>query len=246
VIPKKLNDDSIIEALCQVQFASQDLPEVVIGRLSDFSDAGSYQQTRLPFADIPESVRRVTPNLRSQPLMQLVRQDGRIVQIGERVLSAHVVGAGKYPGWGVFRSHLSEVFARLFEKVKNVEVEGITLRYINALVLSRHFIAGPHYLNIGVSIAGEKFDGPVNLNFVDRPNDVHAVTTRIADTRFVMGGPLPEGTTAVVDVEVTTGNRISARALGDVLGWIDTAHTLEKMAFFKLLPPDVIRKLTKE
>lgn len=245
MIPTKLKDDAIIEAVCQVQFASKDLPEVIIGRLSDFPDARLYQQKSLPIADIPAPIRRSDPNLRTQPLMQLVHPDGRLVQIGERALSAHVVGPKSYPGWVQFRAHLGVVIAQLFEKVKDVQIENVTLRYINALVKDRHHVDGLHSLNVEIVIAGAKFGGPVNLNFVDRPNDHHVVTTRIAAPSFVQG-KIPDGTTVVVDVEVSTGNRLAARTLDDVLAWIETAHTLEKVAFFKLLPKDVVKLLSED
>jgi len=243
VTPTKLKDDAILEALCQVRFSSPDMPEVIVGRLSDFADARSYDQRQLPLADIPAPVRRNDPNLKYQPLLQLAHRDGRLIQIGESVLSAHSVGAKAYPGWVAFRQQLHDTFARLYDKIQGAQVNQITLRYINALVVDRHHIKNPHSLKIDISIAGARFGGPINLNFVTNPNDTHIVTTRIADTNFVQGGPMPKGTSAVVDVEVSTSSSYKARSQADVYEWIETAHTLEKEAFFKLLPDEVIEKL---
>lgn len=242
MIPTKLKDDAIIEAVCQVQFSSPEMPEVVVGRLSDFQNGQSYRQQPTPFANIPAPVRRADANLMLQPLLQLVSTNGRLVQIGERVMSAHVVGVKAYPGWDVFRGQLRDVANHLFEKVGTVKIDNISLRYINALVAARHKIRSPHELKVSVEVAGTKFGGPINLNFVDLTNTNYIVTTRVADVSFVQGA-IPGGTSVVVDVEVSTPAGFKAGTLGDVMDWIEAAHTLEKKAFFKLLPTEIVNEL---
>jgi uncharacterized protein (TIGR04255 family) len=244
VIPAKLKDDSIVEAVCQVQFSAAELPEVLVGRLSDFHDAKAYQLRRLPLADIPAPVRRADPNLRLQPLLQMVHADGRLLQIGERVLSVHVVGARKYPGWESFRAQITDMVEQLFGKVPDVSIEGLSLRYINALVKERHKVERPQGLNLRVEVAGTGFDGPINLAFLEKVPLGHEVTTRIADITFVQG-VLPPGTAAIVDVEVVASG-VKAKTKPEVLDWIEAAHTIEKKAFFKLLPQNVVNELVEE
>ena len=245
VIPKKLKDDAIVEAVCQVQFTSADPPQVIIGRLSDFGDAGSYEAMPTPFADMPQTVRDAAANFRHLPVLQLTRSDGMLVQLGERVVSAHVVGANKYPGWEIFKAHLAAAVGQPFDKAKDPVIGTVTLRYINALVPSRHFVGGPHELNVAVTIEGKKFDGEMNLNFIEKPNDRFTVTTRIADTNFVQG-TIPEDTSVVVDVEVSSGPAFHPKSKAEVLDWIEEAHTIEKQTFFRLLPPDAVAKLRED
>ena len=245
-MPKKLKDDAIIEAVCQIAFASTDLPEVIIGRLTDFPGSKDFVQKTNPVSNIPAPLRRADPQLRKQPLMQFSHRDGRVVAIGECVLSAHVVGVGAYPGWASFRSHVHSVVSQLFEKVNLPLVEGLTLRYINALVSSRHHVRGPTDLAVEISIGGVRAGGPINLNTVEYPTADLAVTTRIADTSFVQG-TLPEGTGAVVDVEVGTRDGQPTPGSADaVMQWFDKAHLAEKRAFFRLLPPTVLAQLRED
>ena len=109
-LPTKLKADAIVEALCQVQFVSDDLPEVIIGRATDFWVKSGYVAERLPIADIPAPIRQADPNLRFQPTIQLREKQGpNLIQIGEQAISFHVAGEKKYPGWDTFREQLKEV-----------------------------------------------------------------------------------------------------------------------------------------
>jgi uncharacterized protein (TIGR04255 family) len=247
--PAKLRDDAIVEAVCLLQFECRELPEVIIGRLSDAGTAQGFEASRLPIADIPFPLRNSDPNLMFQPTLALKAPDGsRIVQIGERVLSYHVVGAKRYCGWPQFKKELGETFKDLFEKLSKIEVRKISFRYVNALVANRHFIGGVHELNLKVFINEHQLDCPINLNYVFE-SGVHSVTTRVAHMSFVQvqgGGSLPPGTTAIVDVEVTTPAKYNATNLGAALEWIEEAHTLEKQAFFKLIPRETLEKLTED
>lgn len=242
MIPAKLKDDAIVEALCQLQFKSTELPEVIVGRLSDVPDARSYEKKTMPVAQIPAPMRRSDPNLMWQPLLQLVNGEGQLLQIGERAVSAHVVGPRKYPGWDSFFVQIRSMVDQLFEKVPDVEIEGMSLRYINALVADRHRIDRPQALNLQFTVGGAVFDGAINLAFVDRENSGFVVTTRIADLSFVQG-VLPPGTTAVIDVEVTATK--ATKNKDAVVSWIDGAHTLEKKAFFRLLPENIVNELAE-
>ena len=184
-----------------------------------------------------------------QPTLALKAPDGsRVVQIGERVLSYHVVGAKKYCGWPQFKKELSETFADLFEKLPKTKVKKISFRYVNALVANRHFIDGVHQLKLKVFVDEEQLDCPINLNYVFE-SGIHSVTTRVAHMNFVQvqgGGSLPPGTNAIVDVEVTTPAVFGATNLAAALEWIEEAHSLEKVAFFKLIPDETLQKLKED
>lgn len=244
-LPTKLKDDAIVEALCQVQFVSDDLPEVIIGRVTDFWIKCGYMAERLPIADIPAPVRQADPNLRYQPTIQLrAKQGTNLIRIGEQAISFHVAGENKYPGWDIFRDQLKGVVEGLFSNISNISVNRIGLRYINAIVQDRHFIKDIHELEFEVSIGGKKLTGPVNLNFNVSEGTAHIVTTRLAHGSFVQG-TLPAKTSAVIDVEVSTVNEFAAKNSLDVMSWIDKAHTFEKTAFFALIPDTIQQRLVE-
>lgn len=244
-LPSKLKDDAIIEALCQIQFVSDDLPEVIIGRATDFWVKSGYVAERLPIADIPAPIRQADPNLRFQPTIQLREKQGpNLIRIGEQAISFHVAGEKKYPGWNKFRAELNGVVEGLFSNLTNISVNKIALRYINAIVEDRHFINDIHELEFEVSVGGKQLTGPVNLNFNVSEGTAHIVTTRLAHSSFVQG-TLPIKTSAVIDVEVSTTNEFLAKNVSDVMNWLEKAHVFEKTAFFALIPNTVQQKLVE-
>lgn len=245
-IPRKLRDDAILEAVCQLQFKTADLPELVIGRLSLETKWKNFTPHRLPFADIPVPVRSADPNLKTQATFELRNADAsRIVRLNECVMSYHLVGVNKYCGWTKFKPEIAETVGAIFERLQKPEINRITLRYINAIHPDRHFINSVHDLELEVRVGGSKVAGSLNLNYVEGTGTNYITTTRIAHPEFVQGN-LPERIVAVVDVEVTTPPQFSARDQQQAMSWVDDAHTHEKQAFFKLIPPQVLSRLRED
>ncbi|MFZ2170654.1 MAG: TIGR04255 family protein [Methylococcaceae bacterium] len=241
MLPKKLKDDSIVEAVCLLQFETNDAPEIIIGRLSDAPLWKGYSLNRLPMADIPAPVRKADDNLRNAPLLQLRSSDGeRLVQIGENVISFHIIG--KYCGWIEYESKLKEVIDFLFSKFDGILIKRIGLRYINALSFNRHYVEGAHSLNIDITAAGDPIDKDFNLNFIKKESESHFTLTRIASPEFVKGN-MPEDVTVAIDVDVHTPIVFEITQKEDVINWIYQAHEFEKKAFFKLLPQEIIFRL---
>jgi uncharacterized protein (TIGR04255 family) len=242
--PKKLQKDAIIEAVCQLSFNSPELPEIIIGRLSDIKSASDFNINRLPTANLPYDIRSSDANFRYQPTMELVHKNKTyLIRFSERVISFHVTGADNYIGWNAFRAELLKTFENLFEKITVSDVFNISFRYINAIITDKHYISDIHQLNFETIVKGVKLDCPINLNFIVQNDENHLTTTRIAHRNFVQG-VLPEATNAIVDVEVNTpASSFSVKSLDDVMSWIDVAHDFEKEAFFKLIPDEIIQKL---
>jgi uncharacterized protein (TIGR04255 family) len=245
-IPRKLKDDAILEAVCQIQFKTSEVPELVIGRLTLEQSWKDFKPNRLPAADIPRPIRNQDANLRFAPTFELRRPDGaRVIRLNDNLISYHIIGVNNYCGWSQFKPELEGAVAALFEQLKGVEITRLTLRYINALNEERHRIGVVHDLDLQLMVGGMKVLGPVNINFTEERGRLHTSTTRIAHPEFVQG-ELPKGTCAIVDVEVTSPPQFSAKQPREVLDWIESAHTYEKEAFFKLIPSEVLSHLTEE
>jgi len=102
-IPRKLKNDPIVEALFEVRFTSDEVSEVVLGKLA--ANWKDLKPIRLPLAEVPSPVRDKDPNLAHQPLWQLQANDGRLViKFGPRVFSYHALEV--YPGWSAFEELL--------------------------------------------------------------------------------------------------------------------------------------------
>lgn len=231
-LPNKLKDDSITEALVEIRFASSDLDEVVVGRLSDFSGWDGYAKVRLPTADIPLPVRKMDPVLRFQPLLELAAPDkSRRVRIGPATTSYHVLG--KYIGWTEFSRELETVIGHFFKVMKNGQAERLGLRYVNTLTKDRHGIAAVGDLKLQVRVDEHNIGAPLNVNFTEQESQEHLVTTRVATPEFVTG-PLAKDATLLVDVDVFSADGFRCADAQAAIKWVSQAHEIEKNSFFRL------------
>lgn len=243
-VPRKLSDDSIVEALCELRFVSSDLSEIVIGRLADAQPWSNYTKQRMPSSHIPAELRKVDPNLKYAPILTLKSADpGRLVRIGESILSLHV--APNYCGWSVWRPELSQAIDVLFSKLTNIQVTRIGFRYINAFTAERHKVSGVGSLELIVTAAGVSVENDVNLNFREQIDPQTVVLTRVATPSFVQG-VLPRDASVVVDIDVYTPEGYSSAARDEVVSWIDSAHEVEKNSFFSLIPHEILSQLMLE
>lgn len=244
MLPKKLRDDSIIEALCELRFRSTEaVPEIIVGRLSDIEAWKMYNKSTLPLSNIPAPIRRAEQDLMYAPYIQLQGPDNsRLVQIGENVLSYHVVG--KYCGWPSFRPELHQTIIAIFDRVPNLTVTRLGFRYINALTTTRHFVAGINDLSLEISVDKQSLEVPFNLGYETHQED-YIITSRVASPQYVRG-KLPPDTSMVVDIDVHTPPEYETTDIEAVLSWVDHAHDYEKKAFFRLLPQELQDKLKEE
>lgn len=244
-LPRKLKKDSIAEALCLVRFSAAVLPEIVVGRLADFERWKDFKQSTLPMGMMPSPLRRSDPAMQFEPTLQMLSPDGsRIVRIGERTLSYHVVGVGNYCGWANFRQELDAAIGLLFGKIEGVVASYVGLRYINALTPRDQLVEGLQSLALAIEVAGASVSD-FNLAIGEQPAPDFRVLTRIASPSFVVGN-FPRDAAIVADVDVMSVDGFSASDAGKVSEWIERAHTAEKTAFFRLFRPDVLRQIVEE
>ncbi len=243
-LPVKLKTDAIVEAILEVRFQTAMIPEIFFGRLADYGPWKRYTQRRMPFYDVPASIRQADANLRYAPVFELVNFDEhRVLRVGAQVLSYHCLQP--YVGWQKFRSELDQVVAAVFQTVKDLKVERLGLRYTNALRSSVHGIKGVKDLDMKVEIAGMRVSDNVNVNFTEVDNDIMC-TVRIATPQFVQGGALPPDTMVYVDVDVYTREGTQIPKESDARAWIEAAHAREKEQFFSLLPVERIEALREK
>ncbi len=224
-----------------MRFETPELPEITVGRLSDADFWSEFHQSRLPVADIPQPIRDLDPALRYQPVIELSRNDGlRAAKIGGKVLSYHVTQT--YPGWDIFRSEVADVVAHIVNKMRRLQFIRLGLRYINVFVPEKHGAVAIEDTNLTIKLGQTSLRSPVNLNY-SKNIDGSTVGVRIATPGFV-GGPLPPNFSLLCDIDVYTAEGFSTSDIDLVLRWIDRAHEVEKLEFFRLLPPKIVSRLT--
>lgn len=239
-LPSKLKKDAIIEALVELRFDTEEAPEIVLGRLTDNPKWADFKRTRTAIAELPSVIRLSDPNLRFQPHFDLRGGGGKWnIKVGTNVLSIH--NLEEYVGWHKFSSDVSALVHFLFDRLGEVAVRRIGVRYINALNATDHLIKSIQDLNLEMKVSGNPLVHHVNLNYRIE-FDIGQAMVRIASPDLVEGTIRP-GMTAYVDVDVFTHNSFSVSQREAVLRWVDLAHTEEKTVFFGLIPDDVVEKI---
>jgi uncharacterized protein (TIGR04255 family) len=242
LIPERLKNDAIVEALFEARFDTPTIPEIFFGRLADYAPWKEFEQRRLPAYEIPAPLRQADQNLRYYPVFELVdTKSARAVRIGQHVLSYHRLPP--YVGWKKFAPELDQAIDALFSTTRGLTIRRLGLRYLNALRADVHGIASISELDVTVAVAGERVVGNVNLNFATHLSEDTDCTIRVATPEFVQGGVLPAKTSVVIDVDVFTREHFKTAESSAVTNWIEFAHTNEKEQFFGLLTPQTIQNL---
>jgi uncharacterized protein (TIGR04255 family) len=242
VLPRKLKDDAIVEALCELRFETEMLPEVVVGRLVDEPSRLRAWQ-RLPTADLPQLFIAANPDLRFQPSFELADASRRtILRIGPNMISYHCLAP--YPGWEHFKADIATAIQRLFDALPEVTLTRAGLRYVNSLSMTRHHIGSVHQLCTQTTIADAAVTGPMLLRFERQVASNHRVASQLASADFAKG--VTPDSTAIVDIDVYTTASLGKLAFAQILAWIEEAHAYEKIAFFELIPSEILRVLVEE
>lgn len=246
-LPKKLVEDSIVEALCEIRFECDEsvtLPELVIGQLAGDEAWSTFQKNRLPINNIPAEVRAQDPNLRREPLMELREPHGaRVVKIGTNVFSYH--NLLPYPGWSELRPAIENAVRPLFEKFTNFKVTRIGFRYVNIFTSAGHGVNSVCDLNYKASVNGSELNEPINLNYRVQKTEAHTVQVRLASPGYV-NSPPGQQMSALVDIDVFTNDNWRNDSFEDTMNWVDDAHEFEKEEFFNLFTPEMFERLVEQ
>ena len=244
-LPTKMKNDAIVEALLEIQFESDDIGEIVIGRLSDADEWNGYSTNRLNSANIPENIREKDPGLRFQPVIERRAQDGTsTARIGSHVLSYHVYAP--YSGWKNFEPKLTSIIELLFNKTTNLRVSRLGFRYINFLQSGPHNLSGLTELSLKIQLQDAQLNDDINLAYQTKPTHEHNVTLRVASPNFINADIRPKDLVCVADVDVFTPEDFSVSDKKHVIQWMKDAHEIEKSSFFSLFTKEKIIELTVE
>jgi uncharacterized protein (TIGR04255 family) len=240
-IPLKLKHDFILEVVFELRFETSTLPEVLFGRLADHAPWRGFRQEPLPAYSIPAVMRQTDPNLRYQPVLQLVGEDGRrSVRVGPQVASYH--RTAPYVGWLQFSKELEEFFHGVFGRSENTTVSRLGIRYINAATKELHGVSAFTDLDIRLTVKEHQIVEQVNVNYLNEHQRDTQSTVRIATPDLVIG-TVPSGATLMIDVDVYTKSGFSTTDPNYVSDWAGFAHGEEKKQFFRLLKPSTIEAL---
>jgi uncharacterized protein (TIGR04255 family) len=244
-LPIKLRNDAIVEAIFEIRFDMTTVPEVLIGRISEFGKWKNLAQRRMPGADIPAQLRLMNPLFRSQPIIEFADDSAEpfALRLGPNSLAFHRIR--RYVGWERFRKELAGASDVLFKKADGLVISRLGLRYLNALTSDIHKVGSLADLDVSLSIAGDQPMNKLNLNYTMDLGNETACSVRLATADMVQGA-LPTSSTVFVDVEVFTNEGYKTERKSDVDAWLEFAHNHEKQEFFHLLRQETITGLEEK
>jgi len=243
MLPEKLKIDSIAEAVCEIRFDSEEVPELILGKLAAIDVWKGYEAQRLPIADMPATMRINDPHLRHQAIMQLTsEEDNRIVRLGTNMLAYNNIG--KYAGWDAYYTDIKRVTKALFEAIPNIKITRLGLRYINALNKGDHRISSINDLKMRVEVGDEVLTDNINLNYKKVFKDSHEVFVRLSTPSLLK--QVDVDLNVLVDLDLYSQDVSNLQELDGVNKWIDEAHTFEKKEFFSLFPEDVLTEIVEK
>lgn len=238
VTPERIEPDAILEAIVELRFDVDQLPEIIIGKLLSSPYLADWVITRLPQADIPYAAKKSDASLRYQPMYQL-EQGSWLIRLSANQLSLHILPP--YCGWQLFESKTREFLSHCWEGIGRPMLTRCGLRYVNALTGQGHGVSSIDDLNLKVDVGGKSLVDVTVTYGSDQSNGTEALV-RIASRKHVEGD-LPDDASFVVDIDIRNEKPADFTSMTSVLEWLEVAHELEKRLFFELLPRSIVQKL---
>ncbi len=243
LLPTKLTNDAILEALIEIRFETGQVGELVVGQLAARSEFSGYLVTRLPVSNVPGDIRDLDPNLRIQPTIQLAHPNSdELVKIGPHVISIHLLAP--YPGWDAFAERIKAVTDCLFQTVKDVSIIRVGLRYINAITPD-HGVSALTDLQFFVRVGNEPIGGEMVFSHRFSSDSDLVGTLSVATPGFVDGANFPPECSVFVDIDVFAPAGLGSGGANAIMDWASRAHALEKKAFFGLFSKEQIEALAE-
>lgn len=246
VLPTKLKNDAILEALVEFRFDTTSIPEVLLGRLIDHANWQGWQQRQLPAYNLPVQLRRLDPNMQYIPIIELADSSNKAaLRIGPSAVSYHQ--QLPYVGWRKLKPELDKVVDSLFNSAENVKVKRIGLRYMNALRPLLHHISSITDLDLRLVVSDDVISTGINVNVTSAVRADTTCTVRVATKEFIQAGAtVPADASVFIDVDVFTNEGFGTADRAVVREWVEFAHTEEKREFFRLLKQQTIDALREE
>lgn len=241
-LPMRLAKDPILEAVCELRFATRDTPASAIlpGVMSSHFSSEVPRFEALPISSIPAVVRQADNNLLFSPLHRLVG-DRYAISIGDRAISIST-SARKYSGWQEFRPFVLSVFEKAIGTGMLGAIERLSIKYVNLL----QSIDGANDIgsatNLVVKLGDHSLlDEPLqvrgeirNGNLVTVVQIVSRATVNILTEKEPLSG-------MIIDVDtIWQGVEIKQSQIAEVL---NAAHDEEKRVFFSLLTEGALKSM---
>ena len=236
-LPKHITPDPILEAVAEVRFLPQPVPDAVFGIIYPLVEGQYPAFEKLPILQLPDEVREKDPNLLFQPHYRL-KAGSMTLQIGPRVIS---LTTSEYDTWHTFATNVLALFRTLEERRVFGAIVRVGLRYINFFeqnILPRS--------TVRIQMAGESI---VDQQIFVRTQVEAApyVTSIQIATQASVGQPPEARSGSAIDLDTfVTSPVLGEDRAGQFADLLNGAHAELKQRFFALLQPDFVASLNPE
>lgn len=233
-LPQEIEPCPIVEAAIELRYVSSEPWRNLPGLLSPRLRERYPQESELPLAKIPESIRQQEANFSYQPLLQY---DGPnfLIRFGPRVLTL-ITRTHNYPGWERFREELTWLWGEAGAAGFVQEGERLAVRYVD-------FFAEDIFslVVLNVSVAGHDFPASEQSVSAILPWEDSTARLVLANGAFLNDG---RETRRGSILELDVWQRLASEdVFSDASAQVEKLHAVNKKLFFGLLKPEFLATL---
>jgi len=241
-IPKRLREEPVLEALCEIRFESDTdtVAELLPGLLYHTLRQRYSRIEKLPAAQLPSVFLQQDTSLRYAPQSRLVGEHYSI-QIGEHMVS--ISCPRPYTGWADLEARIIELSEALAKTGLLNRIERFSLKYTDVIPFKEKPSIEPIKLNISLADYDVR-ELPVHFRteiveggFLNIVQVVSPVVAGIPDKEQIQG--------LLVDID-TIAEREFADFWSQFKSMLNETHDVSKGLFFKILADETLERLGPE
>ncbi len=238
-LPTRITPCSIVNAITEVRFLTEQSPTVVPGLVYSAVRERFPQQAELPQAQIPDAARAKMPEMRYLPTV-VMHGEQLSLHVGPRVFFLSMKDSSEYPSWSAYREMLTWVLGQL-RPLKMIKApERLGLRYSDFFARPLQECLQLDLLIGGKSEIGQPMQVTSHLTLRDHVCRVQITNPAILESK--------QGAKQGCLLDVDIGITVDAQLFWEqAVPRFDQAHQVQKEMFFReLLKPAFLVTLKPE
>ena len=238
-LPTRITPCSIVNAITEVRFLTDQSPTVVPGLVYSAVRERFPQQAELPQAQIPDEARARMPEMRYMPTV-VMHGEQLSLHVGPRVFFLSMKESSDYPGWSAYREMLTWVLGKLHPLKMIKAPERLGLRYSDFFARPLHECLQADLLIGGKSEISQPMQVISHLTRRDHVCRVQISSPAILESK--------QGAKQGCLLDVDLGITVDARLFWEqAVTRFDQAHKIQKEIFFReLLKPAFLATVNPE
>jgi uncharacterized protein (TIGR04255 family) len=234
-IPKKLNKEPIVEAVCEFRFeASAALSKVLPGILYTVLK-GEKTIEDTPAAQLPDQLIKSDPSLRFHPLNVMNWNDYKILFSNHSILISTSI---PYPGWSNFKDNILTIMSAIMDSGTVKSITRYSIKFQDLIVAEGRKEAVDNIdlkLTLGgVDLHDQNYNVKIESQKDDKIHIIHVLAPAVVENHSSL--PSSTGTLLITDSICTPESPIEPTAFTSVIpDDLELLHLENKNLFFTCL-----------